>query len=92
MSPFKRVCRLPGLVQVLHSEPDPSFCQDAAVDGTINRITASSDTAPRSIDHGGSNAADDDDKLLARGYDRFEARAEVQDAVARILQKWETRA
>lgn len=32
----------------------------------------------------------DYDKLLARRYDRSEARAAVQEAVGQVLQRWET--
>jgi hypothetical protein len=31
------------------------------------------------------------DGLPARGYDRADARAEVRDAVAKVLEKWEAR-
>jgi len=31
------------------------------------------------------------DQLLARGHDRWEARAMVEDAVVRVLDRWETR-
>jgi hypothetical protein len=29
------------------------------------------------------------DELLARGYDRWEARAAVEEVVRRVLQRWE---
>jgi hypothetical protein len=29
------------------------------------------------------------DELLARGYDRWEARAAVEEVVCRVLQRWE---
>jgi hypothetical protein len=35
------------------------------------------------------HAETDYDALLAQGYERSEARAQVRDAVARILARWE---
>ncbi len=36
------------------------------------------------------HAETDYDELLARGYDRWEARDEVAEAVARVLARWES--